>query len=389
MRDVGDQGDAGADARPAVSRRSFLGRAAAGGAVAWSAPAILRTSAAAAATVPPVVPFLATGGDGGGRTFRTLDGGLSWPAGGSPVAGGGEVHAVAYSGTANRWIAVGRDTVAGGTAIFTTTDDGASWSTQLPTATGRLLGVATDGAGTWVAVGQTITTYPGADLVLRSVDDGATWVQIALPVVVNQLHAVATDGSGRWVAAGQDNSVKGIVVVSLDNGASWSSPVVLDPTDDAQVIGIATDGAGRWIAGGSFTNHTPAIAALWEATGNNLLTAADWTPNVTIGNGFVYGVASDRSGTFVAVGHREAPSVVPFSYTIQATISAGTFPPGAVYQLHEVATDRLGTWIAVGFDGPGGPMRTYSSSDAGQTWSATASPDPSGILLGVAAKVVE
>ncbi len=368
-------------------RRSFLRKVGIGTAVAWTAPVVFSSAAQAQGSPAPL--WMAVGGDGTGRNFTSIDDGATWVAGGPAVPGGGEMHAVAYSPLGDRWISVGRDLVSGATAIFTSDDDGATWSTFNPTPTGRLLGIATDGAGTWVAVGQTVTTYPGNHLIVRSTDNGNTWIVDAAVPVLNQLHGIATDRNGRWVAVGQNNAVRGVVLVSTDNGATWDPPVVLDNTDDALVIGIATDGGGRWIAGGSFTNHSPEIAALWEATGNNLSNPSDWTPNTSIGNGFVYGVASDRSGTFVAVGHHTSPSSVPFSLTIGAGIATGTFPPGAIYQLHEVATDRSGTWITVGFDGPGGPMRSYTSFDDGLNWTITSSPSPDGILLGVAPKVLE
>lgn len=382
-----------ADATDATDsgRRAFLQKAGLGMAVAWAAPVIVSTPAMAAGSLPPVPRFLAVGGDGSGVNLSTTDDGATWTPGGSSVADG-HLHAVAYSPLgAGTWVAVGQDPIADSALIFTSADDGTTWTPNPTGQTGRLLGVTNDGAGNWVCVGQTITTFPGAPLIMYSSDDGVTWQPgaFALPPspAVNQLHGIATDGLGTWIAVGQNNSVQGILTISTDNGATWSEPLVLDPANDAQIIGVSGDSLGNWIIGGSLTGPSN-TAVMWYATGGNVALVTDWTIVSGIGSGFVYGIANDGAGTFVAVGQRDDPTGGGFSYTLNGGLAAGIFPGASGYQLHEVATNKTGVWIAVGYDSGGTPMRTFTSTDDGLNWSSTSSPGP-GILLGISADIVE
>ncbi len=336
---------------------------------------------------------MAVGGDGSGPTFVSEDGGATWPVSAttiSPVL----VHAVAYGNDiTSKWIAVGNRGFSTandqGWEIWTSTDDGASWSstTSQVADTGRLTGVATDGAGTWVAVGQSVSDPPpdppigpGDAVVLRSVDDGNTWVEVHLPAI-SELHGVATNGT-IWVAVGQVDAGDPCVVTSADGGATWSAPAVLGVT--GHFFNVATNWAGDWLLGGRSPTDT---AIAYVATGDATTLVSDWTAIGGLGTGLIIGVASDRAGgNFVAVGRRSGGG--GFSVTFNAgSTTTGTFDT-ASFELHEVATDLQGTWVAVGIDSAGGQMCTHVSTDDGATWTETASPTNSGILLGVAAQVV-
>lgn len=110
--------------------------------------------------------------------------------------------------------------------------------------------VATDGAGTWIVVWASDADLEGrlgSDLDIlaaRSTDGGATW---SWPVPVNSdaggddaedgAPALATDGAGTWVAVwestgsrrGTGISAHSVIVAhSLDGGAHWSAARVLD-----------------------------------------------------------------------------------------------------------------------------------------------------------------
>lgn len=137
--------------------------------------------------------------------------------------------------------------------------------------------VATDGAGTWVAVwlssedlGGTIGT-DGDILVARSTDNGANWTD-AVPLNSNAAtdagddgkrdgRLLATDGAGNWIAVwessddlsgtiGTDLDI--LVACSSDNGFTWTPPVPLntnaatDSGDDDEAV-VATDGMGNWV----------------------------------------------------------------------------------------------------------------------------------------------
>lgn len=370
-----------------AGRRDFLQKVGIGATIAWTAPMII-SSAASAQSSLPVPPFIAVGSDGSGLSFTSTDAGLTWPVTATAVASG-EMHSVAYSdfGT-GKWIAVGRDLATGGTLIFTSIDDGVSWTSVPAGQTGRLLGVATDGAGNWVAVGEAITTFPGEPYLLYSNDDGVTWQDGTfgtLTTSLNTLHSVATDGT-TWIVAGQNDAVEGVISISTDGGVNWSDPIVL--ATEGHVFDVATDGAGRWVAVGSLTGVTNNLV-FWYATGGAVSLPGNWTQVTGIGGGFLTGVASDKVDTFVVVGRGDDPTGGALSFTLDSvSMTAGTFPGPLALALHEVGTDQNGTWIAVGYDGGGGPMRTYTSTDFGLNWTDTSSPAASGILLGIAAKVV-
>lgn len=89
---------------------------------------------------------------------------------------------------------------------------------------GTLHDVATDGAGTWVAVGERSIFGVPVGLIFRSADNGATWTQGAFPLSgAAPLHAVIWQTSG-FVAVGDS----GDVLRSTD-GATWTATGTPNP----------------------------------------------------------------------------------------------------------------------------------------------------------------
>jgi hypothetical protein len=135
--------------------------------------------------------------------------------------------------------------------------------------------LATDGAGSWVAVWTSNDTLGGTigsdgDILLaRSTDAGATWTAPAAlnsnadsDSGIDQQPHVATDGVGSWLAVwyseddlggaiGTDPDI--LVAQSTDAGATWAAPAALnsnaasDSGDDHWPV-IVTDGEGSWVA---------------------------------------------------------------------------------------------------------------------------------------------
>lgn len=137
--------------------------------------------------------------------------------------------------------------------------------------------LATNGAGTWLAVWGTLdelggTIGPDDDiLVSRSTDNGTTWT-VPVPLNTNAatdsgddfLPEAATDGVGNWVVAwysgddlggtvGTDYDI--FVSRSVDDGVTWSPPATLNtnaatdvfPGNDDRAPHVATDGSGNWM----------------------------------------------------------------------------------------------------------------------------------------------
>jgi len=134
--------------------------------------------------------------------------------------------------------------------------------------------VETDGFGNWVAVwdskdnlGGTIATDPDV-LASTSTDDGATWLA---PIPVNdnagaaaakdQFARLATDRAGTWVAVWQskktdngfDTDFDVFSSTSTDNGLTWTPAIAADttatgPSSSDNFPIVETDANGRWLA---------------------------------------------------------------------------------------------------------------------------------------------
>jgi photosystem II stability/assembly factor-like uncharacterized protein len=141
--------------------------------------------------------WFATGGPGGGRVFRTRDGGRSWkvaktPLGGAKTAG---VFSLAFA-NGERGVAVGGDyqnAKAAEHCAALTRDGGKTWTAVQGVAFRS--GVAALGSGVYLAVGTT-----GADV---SRDGGQTWTHFA----DTNLNAVAGSGDAVWAVG-----PKGVIV---------------------------------------------------------------------------------------------------------------------------------------------------------------------------------
>jgi hypothetical protein len=227
---------------------------------------------------------------------RSTDDGVSWggTAAIAPAAATDNTHdyAPALSSDGNAtWVAaweacefrppsvLGRD----GDLLFTrSTDNGLAWAAPQAlntnaTADARLdrcAQLATDRAGHWVAVWQSVAKSAdalGADwdiFVVRSADNGANWTA---PAALNSNAAVdsgadtgpsiATDGIGNWVTAWSSSDTLGgsigadddiVFARSTNDGATWSACAALNTnaatdtgTDSAPCIAFA---GGKFVA---------------------------------------------------------------------------------------------------------------------------------------------
>jgi Neuraminidase (sialidase) len=158
--------------------------------------------------------------------------------------------------------------------------------------------LATDGKGAWVAVWESTDPLGGAIgtdkdvLVARSTDGGRTWTPPAPldaragdDTDVDAEPRIATDGAGTWVALWQSTETRAgmmrhetrvVASRSTDGGVTWTAPVVLDGGAvrgrAALLPQLAADSARAWAAAwvvrgpdGTRTVWTraPAGAATW------------------------------------------------------------------------------------------------------------------------------
>ena len=137
------------------------------------------------------------------------------------------------------------------------TDGGTTWTDAAPLNTNAAVdsdhdtapALATDGAGTWIAVWTSVVQSDGDRIALAAVssDDGLSW---SAPTEVSDSSTnaslvvysvdIATDSTGSWVVAWASNASIGasgrdiVTARSSNDGSTWQSPVTvkLDPPDD-------------------------------------------------------------------------------------------------------------------------------------------------------------
>lgn len=292
--------------------------------------------------------------------------------------------------------------------VARSSDHGGTWTAPAPlnstapgdSASDRYPHVATDGAGTWVAVwesddslGDTIGTDKDI-LIARSADNGATWTAAAAlnTNAAGDLRGdgdpkIAADGAGNWVVVWTSSlypeegpTEQDIFFArSTDGGVTWTEPANLktDGETDLDVTGnIATDGQGNWLAvwasdayvegegGGAgdfdlfFVRSTDGGATWTSPVVLNADAATDSDFDVHWGD---YGeqIASGGDGSWAAVWMKEQfTSSVYLDRAYVATSNDGgatwSMPaplnPAAVPEPHEeapwVVGDGAGQWVA-------------------------------------------
>lgn len=282
------------------------------------------------------------------------------------------------SGTGGKLAAVG----AGG-VIFTSVDNGVSW-TRIPDDLANRAGSInsiTFGNNTFVAVGDfgQITT---------SADNGVTWNPVSVFSVAN-LKGVAfgTIGGGGdahdvFVAVGSD----GEVLTSENLGANWTNSFTgLANSGGGPVLHTAVFGLNK----GSVPTGVPQILVAGDL--GNILTSLDgaaWTSQLkSVTAATLKGVARGN-GTFVAVGGEPATLTGPATATIVASSDNGTTwsnknLPAGIQNLTAVAYGN-GIFVAVGRSSynaavnPGGRATILTSPD-GNSWTSRSS----GSFLGI------
>lgn len=286
------------------------------------------------------------------------------------------------------WVGVG----AGG-EIVVATNPADSW---ISTGTIRrtFYDMATDGT-TWVAVGPDNTTQAG--IIMTTTDPTGPWHYAAdtgttadgKPFVSRNLKGVATDGKGTWVAVGW----RGIIVTTTDPAGSWRPA---NSTTDQILKAVATDGKGLWIAVGTngvirVTNDPagrwdyPFLASLGSKSGSDFYSVAtdgtDWVivgekgTILTTNNGWfvpvansntntLWGVATDGKGTWMAIGKDGTILTTTGNLLNPWTALPSSLTTGTTHH-RLVATDGKGTWAVLSGTYP---STFFVSTDITRTW---------------------
>lgn len=132
---------------------------------------------------------------------------------------------------------------------------GALWEAKIYSAFTTLhgmVGLATDHAGTWVIASSYHESF-GYSLA-RSTDNCATFARITMPSDSGTCDAVATNGAGTWVAVGNaDGNAR--ILRSTNNGATWA--VIGNPFSSTYCyLRGVTYSNGVWIAVGGYNNQS-------------------------------------------------------------------------------------------------------------------------------------
>ena len=181
--------------------------------VSLSCPASSAGSDAACMAVGDLVNGSLNGG-----VNVTTDGGQSWTATAPPVMNG-YVMDVVTCPTSNECIAEGRtNTSQMSDEFFVTTDFGSSWSAVPATGSGSLVSISCSSAATCVAVGGSVVTTDNGGISWSPVTsyprpNGGLW-GVSCAVATSDCEAVGAE-------IGTTNA--GVVLLSVDNGATWTS----------------------------------------------------------------------------------------------------------------------------------------------------------------------
>ena len=301
--------------------------------------------------------YAGTGNTGGGKVFKSTDGGANWSATGSGTTMSRVFTLVLDPSSAGTLFAG-----TGNSGIYRTTDGGATWQhlTNGP-------GLSTASI-TQMAIDKSTpkTVYAGAYQggVYKSIDGGNSWLQSNSGLTNTDVYAIAVDpGDSRTIytgtyAAGTFKSVNG--------GQTWS-PTGVGLTN-AYVVALALDpGNAQTIYAGTSFNalHKSANGgATWTALGNNL----PYDPNNSYGSIAFVAVDPSNSQTAYASGY----NATTFISTLYKTTNGG-----AAWTTASSGLTAMADYLLVD---PGNPQTVYAATlgggvfksvNGGSTWSAS------------------
>ena len=234
----------------------------------------------------------------------------------------------------------------------------------------------TDPEHAWMLVGMQATPNSGAGAVLRTVDGGASWHQVAGPYAVPDL------GIARFSQAGTgfltSNRVRR-TWVSHDGGATWARLVLAAPpskrADTATPVGPPVITGNVILMAAAFTtpDGTPDGAGVYRSVDS----AATWSATTVASPRGTesYLFAGTGSGVSVLLGSLSDSWSTASSSDGGLTYSGGrsTAEPGGPRALSVGDAEHL--WVVAGDDGClAGKSQCYSrsallaSSDAGRSW---------------------
>lgn len=275
-------------------------------------------------------------------------------------------YAIHKSG--NTWIAVGRPF---GTSdkILRSTNNGETWVSVSGTQIGFSgISVYSDGNGTWVAVGTGTTFGSGGNTIVYSQDDGQTWAAVNTTTGFTFANA-GNDvyyGGGTWVAVGRDITGNNNQILYSSDGETWQAGQNNTFSQEGQMVRY--DGT-TWVAVGIYDNTSINQNQILTSTNGQSWTVPNTVP-ITFRTGM--GVYYDGNNNWVAVGDTTSGTGAILYSSDSGTTWSLAVGAAMADRVQDVYYDGIGTWVAVGDDN-GGNNSTVYSTDNGQTWTAATS----------------
>lgn len=285
---------------------------------------------------------------GSGEVAQSTDG-LNWAVVSTPFGGGSFVQSLLWDGS--QWVAAGV-----GSGTIATSPDGVTWTVRTTPfgSTGEAFSVAYDGVSKYVAVGNDSSASVTA---IFSTNSGVTWTAASVSPFSGGNGSGIAFGDSTWVAVGA-NGDNSITIASSPNGSSWTTRP--NPFDESGISVVWA--TSQFIAGGSSSGGTLVATSP---------TGATWTAQTTPQDGMV-GQANcvAWNGTQALVGFSGTVTSCYSADGITWTDAASSAFPGQylfAFGWGEITFPTAGKWIVGGQSAtPPGP--SFSDSSDGSNW---------------------
>ena len=288
--------------------------------------------------------FVAVGDDG---IIVYSDDGTAWKADESRSVAGKGLMDIASDMASGSWVAVGTDNNVAGFVIKYDVVTGLQTTDLSSDDIIKLNGIASDGNGTWYAVGKAEYKNDLDEWIIEGIistsNDGLEWTPIRNDV--NERYKDVVYGNGKWIVVGWKigDPPQGIVRSSDD----WE---VAESSDDWEV---AESNANGW----RFFNVAYDMNDNWFVTGVDTSDKtviiefdSEWNivSDVSKSDIFINGIASDVSGNVVAVGEDNVGNGIVVASSDNWDIPSDAASPGKA--LLSVVKGNS-SWFAVGMNG--------------------------------------
>jgi len=296
----------------------------------------------------------------------------------------------AASNSSGRLVAVGYRSNAGNTnslPVFSYSDNGSTWTTPAVMGSASsgfyyMYDVACSSSGKYIAVGYYTTTGSDGYCCFSTSTDGATWTtptQMGSGASANwQMWGVAVNSSGNFVATGYNNASSYAAFSYSSDGTSWTTPAAINGyTSFSRGIRVACNSSGRFVIVGRGAGGPP--MSCYSDNGTT------WTSPTNVGSisGTFFNVVYSSAGRWVAVGSTNlnggngigiyGTSTDGVNWTSGYTNTSSDY-----LDLWSVVVDKNGKFVAAGNSTYPTDQAQYITSTNGSTWTTPTAISPGG-----------